>query len=371
MNRHIGFTSFILTAVAVCAFAFPASTFADDYYDVGGYDGGYEDVGGWDGGYSDVGGYDGGYGDVGGWDGGYGDVGGWDGGYSDVGGWDGGYSDVGGWDGGYSDVGGWDGGYSDVGGYDGYDDGYYDDYNDYWEGEEYQEGSQGERYSSSGGGHSAPRYSSGGSSYSMPRSSSGGYSYSAPIQVSSGRSYVQPTTYVQPAPVVTQAAPIHNVNNNTNNNTNINNVSATAIAIAPAPVAIPVAAYIPPTPMYHVPVQPTPYVSLSQIPYTGFDFGPVGNAMYWLSLISLALGGAYFLLYFRGGALAFAGRVVGGRTEAARSARLAEFTPLPESAFAPAKTVQKASVAPRVGTLDSMSFTRTTTGAPTIVINRS
>jgi hypothetical protein len=41
-----------------------------------------------------------------------------------------------------------------------------------------------------------------------------------------------------------------------------------------------------------------PYVSLTQIPYTGFDFGTVGNAMYWLGLAVLAVGGAYLMVYY-------------------------------------------------------------------------
>jgi hypothetical protein len=48
-----------------------------------------------------------------------------------------------------------------------------------------------------------------------------------------------------------------------------------------------------------------PYVSLSQIPYTGFDFGPIGNAIYWAGLLSFSLAIAYLAIYYRGG-LAFA-----------------------------------------------------------------
>lgn len=42
------------------------------------------------------------------------------------------------------------------------------------------------------------------------------------------------------------------------------------------------------------------YLSLTQIPYTGFDFGPFGNAMYWTALLTLALGVAYILVYQQG-----------------------------------------------------------------------
>lgn len=57
-----------------------------------------------------------------------------------------------------------------------------------------------------------------------------------------------------------------------------------------------------------------PYVALTQIPYTGFDFGPFGNALYWLGMILFAVAGAYLVLYFiprlisgRENSLAFAG----------------------------------------------------------------
>ncbi|MFZ2886309.1 MAG: hypothetical protein WA021_00640 [Minisyncoccia bacterium] len=43
-----------------------------------------------------------------------------------------------------------------------------------------------------------------------------------------------------------------------------------------------------------------PYVTLSQIPYTGFDFGTFGNAMYWTTLIALAVMMAYLLVYLSG-----------------------------------------------------------------------
>lgn len=47
-------------------------------------------------------------------------------------------------------------------------------------------------------------------------------------------------------------------------------------------------------------VQPISYVSLTQIPYTGFDFGPLGNGVYWATLIALAVFSAYLLVYMSG-----------------------------------------------------------------------
>ncbi|HEY4488779.1 MAG TPA: hypothetical protein VJB97_04640, partial [Candidatus Paceibacterota bacterium] len=41
-----------------------------------------------------------------------------------------------------------------------------------------------------------------------------------------------------------------------------------------------------------------PYVALTQIPYTGFDYGPVGNALYWLGILGFAVAAAYLVVYF-------------------------------------------------------------------------
>jgi hypothetical protein len=43
----------------------------------------------------------------------------------------------------------------------------------------------------------------------------------------------------------------------------------------------------------------TERVTLSQIPYTGFDFGTTGDAVMWLSIMSLAASAAYLLYYYR------------------------------------------------------------------------
>lgn len=52
------------------------------------------------------------------------------------------------------------------------------------------------------------------------------------------------------------------------------------------------------------------YVALSQIPYTGFDFGPWGNAIYWLGLIAFALAGAYLVTYYSKGTLLSAKSII-------------------------------------------------------------
>ncbi len=63
-----------------------------------------------------------------------------------------------------------------------------------------------------------------------------------------------------------------------------------------------------PPPVYN---NPAPYVSLSQIPYTGFDFGTLGNSIYWLALVLFAGAAAYLVLYFQGGVMAFTGNILG------------------------------------------------------------
>jgi len=54
------------------------------------------------------------------------------------------------------------------------------------------------------------------------------------------------------------------------------------------------------------------YVALSQIPYTGFDLGTFGNAMYWLGLLSFAAAASYLVLYYKGGASIFLPSMLGG-----------------------------------------------------------
>jgi hypothetical protein len=92
----------------------------------------------------------------------------------------------------------------------------------------------------------------------------------------------------------------------------------------------------------------SPYVSLSQIPYTGFDFGATGNAIYWMGILMFALSGAYLVIYYRGGAGAFAASLFGGSgrkyvyaTAAAAPQERASFSAAPLAyAAAPVKRTQ-------------------------------
>ena len=76
-------------------------------------------------------------------------------------------------------------------------------------------------------------------------------------------------------------------------------------------------AYVAPAPVYAA-APAAPYVSLSQIPYTGFDFGPVGNAMYWAALLAIAAAAAYLFVYYLPGRRSFAfANFSGGRKNSA------------------------------------------------------
>ncbi|RJQ35490.1 hypothetical protein C4556_00105 [Candidatus Parcubacteria bacterium] len=57
-------------------------------------------------------------------------------------------------------------------------------------------------------------------------------------------------------------------------------------------------------PTYPPPV-PSTNVSLDQIPYTGFDFGTVGNTLYWFAIALFALGAGYMVVYYFPSRLSF------------------------------------------------------------------
>ena len=146
----------------------------------------------------------------------------------------------------------------------------------------------------------------------------------------------------------------------------------------------------------YVPPVTTPYVSLSQIPYTGFDLGTVGNSIYWASLIAFALAAGYLMIYFKGGMVAFAGSMVpsfakaskGEPTRAYSAPIVASKTveveptivaqaPIIEETSYFAKASQDTPVLASLPvaqtsrpTMDSMSFSNHN-GAPRLVISRS
>jgi len=136
---------------------------------------------------------------------------------------------------------------------------------------------------------------------------------------------------------------------------------------------------------YNPPVYQQPYVSLSQIPYTGFDLGPIGNAMYWAALASFAIAGAYLMVYYlprlasgkagRGDALAFATAMVPARRQKFAPV-VAPMAPIlvEKQALAAEVKVQPIVAALRkaAGTLDTMAIVSSKDGSmPKIVIQRA
>lgn len=128
--------------------------------------------------------------------------------------------------------------------------------------------------------------------------------------------------------------------------------------------------YVPPT--YN-----PPYVSLTQIPYTGFDFGPIGNAMYWVSLLGFAAAGAYLMIYYRGGALAFATAMAPARKAYAPIVAPKAPIMIEREALAAAHAETKvqpiiASLRKAAGTLDTMAIVASKDGSmPRIIIQRA
>ncbi len=78
------------------------------------------------------------------------------------------------------------------------------------------------------------------------------------------------------------------------------------------------------------------YISLTQIPYTGFGLGEFGTAMYWLSIVLVAALGAGALVHFRSDMFSFAGMRTMFKKEA-RSARLREFLGEERLSFTPTR----------------------------------
>jgi len=120
------------------------------------------------------------------------------------------------------------------------------------------------------------------------------------------------------------------------------------------------------TTVYGTTYTPTPYVSLTQIPYTGFDFGPFGNSMYWAGLISVALAGAYLAVYYVP-SMAFA-----GTTRRAYAPVVASKAPiLVEKEAALEKTNPIVAAIRKAGTNDAMAIVKSMDGSmPKIVIER-
>ena len=129
-----------------------------------------------------------------------------------------------------------------------------------------------------------------------------------------------------------------------------------------------------------------PQISLDQIPYTGFDFGPIGNIAYWAVLALFALAAGYLIVYYLPAQAGLSGR--GFRLSLVNSNRSATNTRVAVPAIfsreahahAPAPrptasgTLEKLPVVRMTqgdaGARDSMDFEGSENGAPRIVITR-
>ncbi len=125
---------------------------------------------------------------------------------------------------------------------------------------------------------------------------------------------------------------------------------------------------------YAAPVTPTypvySQVALSQIPYTGFDLGPVGNALFWVGLALFSIAGSYFIVYFRGGLMAFLRQTREEETVVSAPARVAYAAYVPATIVADELDDEaiKFSARDRV-TRDSMGIDLSA-GVPRIVVAR-
>jgi hypothetical protein len=123
------------------------------------------------------------------------------------------------------------------------------------------------------------------------------------------------------------------------------------------------------TQSYVNPITPvSPYVSLTQIPYTGLALGPIGNALYWMGLISVAVAGAYLLVYYKGGMLALAGQTLSASM--ARRSQEEEATPVEAPHQEKVAALAHLPVQ-ETTTRDAMKIVRSEDGTPRLVISRA
>lgn len=91
--------------------------------------------------------------------------------------------------------------------------------------------------------------------------------------------------------------------------------------------------------------RPAPYVSLSAVPYTGLDLGPVGTAMYWGFLVLWCLGAAYLIAVKRIQNTIVA-KIFGNKKAAAHTATVSHAT------HAPVKKAESAPSISKFGNID-------------------
>ena len=129
-----------------------------------------------------------------------------------------------------------------------------------------------------------------------------------------------------------------------------------------------------------------PYISLTQIPYTGFDFGTTGNILYWIALALFALAAGYLVVYhLPGRGFRMPTFALAGTSKRAASERISvpaifssakggeESAVIRKASIAVPAALEKAAVVRTTATAsrDSMDFAQAENGAPRIVITRN
>lgn len=121
-------------------------------------------------------------------------------------------------------------------------------------------------------------------------------------------------------------------------------------------------------------VQGTPYVSLTQIPYTGVDFGPVGNVIYWFVLASMSGIAGWMIVakkhILTGSFMSLVGASMHNTNPEAMIVHEA-IIETPEVTYAPQAQPEKVAVVTDVKTTDTMQLGVDKDGMPRITLNRS
>src|SRR3989344_1791804 len=326
---------------------------SDDACDCASCSGGCDDS-------SYYGGYGGGsyYGDY--YDDGYGG-GSYYGNYDDDSYYDGGYGGGYSYDGGYGGGSYYDGGYGGGGySYDGYDvyDSYY--YPNYYASTYYYPSSYSNYY-----------YPANQVSVSVPGSVTKPVNVTRAVKPSYTSSFN--TSYVDNS--INDSYNTYDYSINDSYNTSINNSGNTTVAtVAPATPQYPVYATLPPVVSYPSSYPSYPSLALSQIPYTGFDLGFLGNSLYFVALVAFALAAGYLIVYYlpsfnlgRASVSRQISAVVGAPTMFA----FADSAPI--SAPVSHRNSQERTYGTQYNDVskDAMTFARSEKGAPRIVITRN
>ena len=152
----------------------------------------------------------------------------------------------------------------------------------------------------SGGGYSAPNYYPAHQPSSAP-------SYTTTTVANNGNTTDSNNSCVHPGSCSTDDHSVVNANTTISTPTTVTISNANPTYYPPATVAQPTyyPAPVQQPAYYQAPLQqpiyrnPVPYVTLSQVPYTGLDLGPIGLVFYWSFLVLACLAMAYVIVVKR------------------------------------------------------------------------